>query len=199
MAHHTSTGRITVAVSRRDDQIVEPESCHREAARPPPLPSQRMVAPTSEDAGAGTEAATSPFSEDWRERIIFPAAAAGVAGAAFGLLLGHRARLGAARAAVTYAANLAIVAGCYGGGHFGAVKYAVSFAAAGTALDYAAVKLAPEWHSLKEYFSGKKDWFTLPEWSPIQVLDEEALAKKKAREEKLFAQRALGKLDKEKP
>lgn len=40
---------------------------------------------------------------------------AGVLGAAFGLLSRHRARLGAARAAVTYAANLAIVAGCYGG------------------------------------------------------------------------------------
>ncbi|KAL5676282.1 hypothetical protein ACJX0J_012413, partial [Zea mays] len=38
-----------------------------------------------------------------------------VLGAAFGLLSRHRARLGAARAAVTYAANLAIVAGCYGG------------------------------------------------------------------------------------
>ena len=85
------------------------------------------------------------------------------------------------------------------GGHFGAVKYAVTFAAAGTALDYAALKLGPEWHALKEHLSGKKDWFTLPEWSPLQVLDEEALAKKKAREEKLFAQRALGKLDKEDP
>jgi hypothetical protein len=77
------------------------------------------------------------------------------------------------------------------------VKYAVTFAAAGTALDYAALKLAPEWHALKEQFSGTKDWFTLTEWSPIQVLDEEALAKKRAREEKLLAQRALGKLDKE--
>ncbi|KAF8697235.1 hypothetical protein HU200_036100 [Digitaria exilis] len=85
------------------------------------------------------------------------------------------------------------------GGHFGAVKYAVTFAAAGTALDFAALKLAPEWRAWKEQLSGKKDWFTLPEWSPIQVLDEEALAKKKAQEEKLFALRALGKLDKEDP
>jgi hypothetical protein len=89
------------------------------------------------------------------------------------------------------------------GGHFGAVKYAVTFAAAGTALDYAALKLSPQingkWHALKEHFSGDKDWFTLPEWSPIQVLDEEALAKKRAREEKLFAQRALSKLSKEEP
>lgn len=190
-----------------------------------------MAAPTDEAAGSGTTGTTDPFLADWRERIIIPAVAAGVVGAAFGLLSRHRVRLGAARAAVTYAANLAIVAGCYGGarelardarattpndpmnsvvgglasgavlgriqgGHFGAVKYAVTFAAAGTALDYAALKLAPEWQALIEHFS-EKDWFTLPEWSPIQVLDEEALAKKKAREEKLFAQRALGKLDKE--
>ncbi|CAD6264035.1 unnamed protein product [Miscanthus lutarioriparius] len=193
-----------------------------------------MAAPTDEAAGSGTPETTDPFLADWRERIIIPAVVAGMVGAAFGLLSRHRVRLGAARAAVTYAANLAIVAGCYGGarelardaraatpsdpmnsvvgglasgavlgriqgGHFGAVKYAVTFAAAGTALDYAALKLGPEWHALKEHLSGKKDWFTLPEWSPIQVLDEEALAKKKAREEKLFAQRALGKLDKEDP
>ncbi|KAF0892673.1 hypothetical protein E2562_017651 [Oryza meyeriana var. granulata] len=80
------------------------------------------------------------------------------------------------------------------GGHFGAVKYAVTFAAAGTTLDYAARKLSPQWHALKEQFSGDKDWFRLPEWSPIQVLDEEALAKKRAREEKLFAQRALARI-----
>lgn len=41
------------------------------------------------------------------------------------------------------------------------------------------------------------DWLKLPEWSPIQVLDDEALAEKQAREQKLFAQRALGKLSKE--
>lgn len=184
-------------------------------------------------AGAGTPEAAAPFSADWRERIMVPAAVAGVLGAGFGLLSRHRARLGAFRAAATYAANISIVAGCYGGarelardarastpddpmnsvvgglasgailgriqgGHFGAVKYAVAFAAAGTALDYAALKLSPQWPALKEHFSGDKDWFTLPEWSPIQVLDEEALAKKRAREE-LFAQRALGKLNKEEP
>jgi hypothetical protein len=40
---------------------------------------------------------------------------AGVVGAAFGLLSRHRARLGTARAAATYALNLAIATGCYGG------------------------------------------------------------------------------------
>ncbi|KAL5215128.1 hypothetical protein ABZP36_004280 [Zizania latifolia] len=194
-----------------------------------------MSTPAGEAAdGAGTAGAAAPFYSDWRERILVPAAVAGVVGAGYGLLSRHRVRLGAARAATTYAANLSIVAGCYGGarelardarastpddpmnsvvgglasgavlgriqgGHFGAVKYAVTFAAAGTALDYAALKLSPQWHALKEQFSVDKDWFTLPEWSPIQVLDEEALAKKRAREEKLFAQRALGKLNKEEP
>jgi len=37
----------------------------------------------------------------------------------------------------------------------------------------------------------------LPEWSPIQVLDEEALAAKEAREKELYARSALGKLSKE--
>ena len=110
-----------------------------------------MAASAGEAADGTTPEAPSPFSEDWRERIIISVAAAGepppvptlfyvflelvlawagvpdpvglvglvgcagVVGAAFGLLSRHRARLGAARAAVTYAANLAIVAGCYGG------------------------------------------------------------------------------------
>ncbi|GJN37132.1 hypothetical protein PR202_gb26057 [Eleusine coracana subsp. coracana] len=193
-----------------------------------------MAASAGDSATAGTPGAAAPFSDDWRERIYIPAVAGGVVGAAFGLLTRHRARLGAARAAATYALNLAIATGCYGGarelardarsstpddpmnsvvgglasgavlgriqgGHFGAVKYAATFAVAGIALDYAALKLAPEWHALKEQFSGSKEWFTLPEWFPIQVLDEEALAKKRAREEKLFAMRALGKFDKEEP
>jgi len=36
-----------------------------------------MAASAGEAAGATTPEATSPFSEDWRERIIIPAAAAG--------------------------------------------------------------------------------------------------------------------------
>jgi hypothetical protein len=48
------------------------------------------------------------------------------------------------------------------GGHFGVVKYAVTFAVAGTAMDCAALKLAPEWHAWKEQLSEKKDRFTLP-------------------------------------
>ena len=188
-----------------------------------------------EDPGAGTPEAAAPFSADWKERILVPVVAAGVAGAGFGLLSRHRARLGPIRAAATYAANLSIVAGCYGGarelardarattpddlmnsvvgglasgavlgriqgGHFGAVKYAVTLAVAGTALDYAAMKLSPQWHDWKEHlFVDTKDWFTVPEWSPIQVLDEEALAKKREREELLFAQQALGKVSKEEP
>uniref|UniRef100_A0A0E0DD66 Uncharacterized protein n=1 Tax=Oryza meridionalis TaxID=40149 RepID=A0A0E0DD66_9ORYZ len=74
-----------------------------------------MATPASEPAGAGTPEPAAPFSADWKERILLPAAVAGVVGAGFGLLSRHRARLGAARATATYAANLAIVAGCYGG------------------------------------------------------------------------------------
>ncbi|VAH47131.1 unnamed protein product [Triticum turgidum subsp. durum] len=69
-----------------------------------------------EDPGAGTLEAAAPFSADWKERILVPVVAAGVAGAGFGLLSRHRARLGPIRAAATYAANLSIVAGCYGDG-----------------------------------------------------------------------------------
>ncbi|KAM0866287.1 hypothetical protein ACQ4PT_042715 [Festuca glaucescens] len=198
-----------------------------------------MSTPAGEAAGAGTPEAAAPFSADWKERILVPVAAAGVVGAGFGLLSRHRARLGALRAAATYAANLSIVAGCYGGarelardaratttddlmnsvvgglasgavlgriqgGHFGAVKYAVTLAVAGTAMDYAAMKLSPQWCDWKEHLSASmKEWFTVPDWSPIQVLDEEALAKKREREEMVFGQRerlrALSKLNEEEP
>lgn len=40
------------------------------------------------------------------------------------------------------------------------------------------------------------EW-NLPEWSPIQVLDEEAVAAKRTREQQLYEQRILGKLSKE--
>lgn len=59
----------------------------------------------------------------------------------------------------------------------------------GTAVDYTVMKVRPILTS--------GDWFKLPDWSPIKVLDEEELAAKQAREDKLFAQRALGKLNKE--
>ena len=90
------------------------------------------------------------------------------------------------------------------GGHFGAVKYVVTLAVAGTAMDYAALKLSPQWRDWKDHLLvHTKDWFIVPEWSPIQVLDEEALAKKREREEMVFGQRervrALSKLTKEEP
>jgi hypothetical protein len=84
------------------------------------------------------------------------------------------------------------------------VKYAVTLAVAGTAMDYAAMKLSPQWRDWKEHLSASmKEWFTVPDWSPIQVLDEEALAKKREREEMVFGQRerlrALSKLKEEEP
>lgn len=86
------------------------------------------------------------------------------------------------------------------GGQFGAIRYALIFAAAGTALDCATLQIIPYFHSFKDAAFGensKSNWWSLPEWSPIQVLDEEALAAKRAREQQLYAQRAFGKLNKE--
>lgn len=67
------------------------------------------------------------------------------------------------------------------GGQRGAVRYSFIFAVVGTMADYATLSLKG---NIKT-----DEWLKLPEWSPIQVLDEEALAAKRAREEKLLAQR----------
>ena len=73
------------------------------------------------------------------------------------------------------------------------------------AIDFATLQLKPALKSYRESMIGSADssqkhggWLRLPEWSPIQVLDEEALAAKKAREEKLYAQRSVHNLSKEK-
>lgn len=71
----------------------------------------------------------------------------------------------------------------YLAGPVGAARYAVMFAVVGTAVDYATSKIMPAVDELKEK---KVDWFQLPEWSPIRVLDEEALAAKRAREERIY-------------
>ena len=77
----------------------------------------------------------------------------------------------------------------------GAVRYSVMFAIAGTAVDYATLKLRPVLKSYLDSILGGE--LKLPEWSPIQILDEEALAAKRAREEQLRAQRAIIIRDKE--
>lgn len=56
------------------------------------------------------------------------------------------------------------------------------FAVVGTAVDYATSKIMPAIDELKE----KDDWFVLPEWSPIKILDEEALDAKRAREQQIY-------------
>lgn len=81
------------------------------------------------------------------------------------------------------------------GGQLGAVRYSVMFAIAGTAVDYATLKLRPVLESYLDSILGGE--LKLPEWSPIQILDEEALAAKRAREEQLRAQRAIIIRDKE--
>ena len=69
----------------------------------------------------------------------------------------------------------------------------------GTTLDYATIRLKPHFNKFLDTIrqNVNSDW-TLPEWSPIQVLDEEALAAKRAREEQLYSQKVIGKLNKEK-
>lgn len=86
---------------------------------------------------------------------------------------------------------------CLAGGQLGAVRYAIIFAAAGTAVDFAAMQISPYLQSFRGSLAGDKSWWKLPEWSPIQVLDEEALAAKRAREQQLYAQRTFGKMNKE--
>ncbi|PON36049.1 Mitochondrial inner membrane translocase subunit [Parasponia andersonii] len=101
--------------------------------------------------------------------------------------------------------NSAIAGFCSGallgrlqGGPVGAARYSVIFAIAGTTLDYATIKLKVGLRDWTESTSEEnKSWLKLPDWSPIQVLDEEALAAKQAREKQLYAQRTLGKLNKE--
>ncbi|KAM0935851.1 putative mitochondrial import inner membrane translocase subunit TIM22 [Dioscorea sansibarensis] len=85
------------------------------------------------------------------------------------------------------------------GGQLGAIRYAIVFATVGTTLDYATIRLKPHFNKFLDTIrqNVNSDW-TLPEWSPIQVLDEEALAAKRAREEQLYSQKVIGKLNKEK-
>ncbi|KAL5997166.1 hypothetical protein ACLOJK_008094 [Asimina triloba] len=90
------------------------------------------------------------------------------------------------------------------GGPIGAIRYAIVFALAGTALDFTALQLRPLLESSEDPETAesskqgsKTSGWKLPEWSPIQVLDEEALAAKQAREKQLYEQRVLGKLSKE--
>lgn len=91
------------------------------------------------------------------------------------------------------------------GGRIGAVCYSIIFTVVGTTVDYATIRPRPVLKSYKESMLGSNDgsqmnagWLKMPDWSPIKVLDEEALAAKQAREQKMHAQRvALGNLSKE--
>ncbi|XP_022758734.1 uncharacterized protein LOC111305441 [Durio zibethinus] len=171
---------------------------------------------------------SSSFSEDWRHRILIPTVLAGFAGGGVGLVSKHRKVHGLANISATYAANFAIVTGCYcgarefvratrktgpddllnsaiagfgsgailgrlQGGQLGAYRYSLIFAVAGTAVDFAVPKVRHKLRHFSESMFDKNGSLKLPEWSPIQVLDEEALAAKRAREEKLYAQRTLSK------
>ncbi|KAK6145118.1 hypothetical protein DH2020_021938 [Rehmannia glutinosa] len=68
-------------------------------------------------------------------------------------------------------------------GQIGAVRYSVMFAVVGTAVDYATLKIKP---AITKFTAEKDSWLKLPEWSPIQILDDEAVAAKRAREQQIF-------------
>ena len=83
------------------------------------------------------------------------------------------------------------------GGQLGAARYSIIFAVVGTSADYAILKAKDYLRDHTkiipqddENLQKNGNWFRLPEWFPIQVLDEEALAAKRAQEEQFLAQRA---------
>ncbi|KAF7154164.1 hypothetical protein RHSIM_Rhsim01G0253100 [Rhododendron simsii] len=91
----------------------------------------------------------------------------------------------------------------FSGGQAGTTRYSIIFAVVGTMVDFATLKLKHALKSFRESMAGNNDGspnqnggLKLPEWSPIQILDEEALAAKKAREQ-LYAQRNVHNLTKE--
>ncbi|KAI3990984.1 hypothetical protein MKX01_026168 [Papaver californicum] len=155
-----------------------------------------------------TETSLSPT-----KRILIPTLVLGAIGGAFRLVSKHRRLLGVGKSCATYATNAAIVTGSYcgarefvmtarksesgdlinsalggfgagailgrlQGGPLGAIKYSMMFAMVGTPADYA----------IPRYQNPDKNWLKLPERSPIQILDEEALAAKWAREQQLYGQ-----------
>ncbi|CAN8268551.1 unnamed protein product [Cochlearia groenlandica] len=159
------------------------------------------------------------------KRLLLTSLLAGVIGGGAGLVSKHR--KAHPNIPTVYATNYAIVAGCYcgarefvritrrsehddlmnsaiggmfsgallgrlQGGPQGAFRYSLLFATLGTACDYAVLRAKPMLESFRNMDSVK-----LPEWSPIQILDEEALAKKKAQEQKIFTERSFGRLNKE--
>ncbi|GAB2293509.1 hypothetical protein Dimus_027714 [Dionaea muscipula] len=167
---------------------------------------------------------TSPVSPDWKERIVYPTILAGIIGSGVGLVSKYRKIHGLGNISATYAANFAIITGCYCGvrefvrasrksdpddllnsaiaglgsgallgrlqaGQLGAIRYSIIFALVGTTVDYATTELRPVLTRYLDSLSSKE--LKLPDWSPIQVLDEEALAKKRAREQQLRAQRNI--------
>lgn len=78
------------------------------------------------------------------------------------------------------------------GGRIGAVRYSIAFAIVGTAADFAVINIKKSFQDTMP--SGASSilekigsWLRMPEWSPIRILDEEALAAKRAQEQQLQA------------
>ncbi|XP_011089665.1 uncharacterized protein LOC105170557 isoform X2 [Sesamum indicum] len=155
--------------------------------------------PDQANPSSPPSSSNSSSSDLWKERIIIPTLLAGVAGGAVGLISKHRKTLGLSKISATYASNFAIVTGCYcGAREFVRVSRTgkpddllnsvIGGFGSGAILgrlqvDYAALKLKP---AVSKFTEKKGDWLKLPEWSPIQVLDDEAVAAKRAREQEIY-------------
>ncbi|XP_042442671.1 uncharacterized protein LOC122027729 isoform X2 [Zingiber officinale] len=63
--------------------------------------------------GTAAGASSNKSSEGWKKRIIVPTVLAGVVGGGVGLISKHRKALGVGTTAASFAANFAIVTGCY--------------------------------------------------------------------------------------
>ncbi|CAN1287553.1 hypothetical protein LINPERPRIM_LOCUS19646 [Linum perenne] len=71
--------------------------------------------PASPAEGRSSAPPAPSFSENWKERILLPTILAGASGGGFGLVSKHRNGQGLSTVCAAYAANFAIVTGCYCG------------------------------------------------------------------------------------
>ncbi|CAI0444384.1 unnamed protein product [Linum tenue] len=69
----------------------------------------------SKPPSAERQSPSPSLSENWKERILLPTLVAGAGGGGYGLVSKHRTVQGFPHISAAYAANFAIVAGCYCG------------------------------------------------------------------------------------
>ncbi|KAL0460464.1 UNVERIFIED_CONTAM: hypothetical protein Slati_0673600 [Sesamum latifolium] len=127
-----------------------------------------------------SSSSNSSSSDLWKERIIIPTL---LAGAREFVRVSRTGKPDDLLNSVIGGFGSGAILGCLQGGQLGAVRYSVIFAVVGTAVDYATLKLKP---AVSKFTEKKDEWLKLPEWSPIKVLDDEAVAAKRAREQQIY-------------